>query len=274
MRVSARLTAVVSWRTRAQRVARSVCRRRSRTLRPWSLSLSTLLDGADASASWVAFAERRGRLARRPEARDAAHGSGARDSGPALLGRRRDRASPRSGRGSECDAARALRAGTSLRELPETEQDLIDRPDPQTTLAHATGLRIRFDRCRRCSNSGPQRLVQRLRTGTTRLSSATACVCSRNYPGRPLTMCCSPPICTRATSFVRSEKPWLAIDPKPFVGDRAYDATQHLFNCRQRLLADADSTIRPLRRSAGSGCRTRPAVDVRARSGGAARRLD
>ena len=37
---------------------------------------------------------------------------------------------------------------------------------------------------------------------------------------------------------------WLAIDPKPFIGDRAYDATQHLFNCRSRLLADADSTIR------------------------------
>jgi streptomycin 6-kinase len=24
---------------------------------------------------------------------------------------------------------------------------------------------------------------------------------------------------------------WLAIDPKPFIGDPAYDATQHLFNC-------------------------------------------
>lgn len=36
---------------------------------------------------------------------------------------------------------------------------------------------------------------------------------------------------------------WLAIDPKPFVGDRAYDATQHPFNCQTRLLADTDSTI-------------------------------
>jgi streptomycin 6-kinase len=33
-------------------------------------------------------------------------------------------------------------------------------------------------------------------------------------------------------------EPWLAIDPKPFVGDRAYDATQHLFNCKERLRAD------------------------------------
>jgi streptomycin 6-kinase len=34
------------------------------------------------------------------------------------------------------------------------------------------------------------------------------------------------------------------IDPKPFVGDRAYDATQHLFNCESRLLSDPKATIR------------------------------
>lgn len=32
--------------------------------------------------------------------------------------------------------------------------------------------------------------------------------------------------------------PWLAIDPKPFVGERAYDATQHLLNCSERVRAD------------------------------------
>ncbi|MDJ0787725.1 MAG: aminoglycoside phosphotransferase family protein [Myxococcota bacterium] len=31
---------------------------------------------------------------------------------------------------------------------------------------------------------------------------------------------------------------WLVIDPKPFVGDRCYDATQHLVNCRERMLED------------------------------------
>ena len=39
---------------------------------------------------------------------------------------------------------------------------------------------------------------------------------------------------------------WLVIDPKPFVGDRAYDATQHLFNCKNRVLSDPDATIRRL----------------------------
>lgn len=38
-------------------------------------------------------------------------------------------------------------------------------------------------------------------------------------------------------------EPWLVIDPKPFVGDPAYDATQHLFNCGGRLRSDPCSTI-------------------------------
>ncbi len=38
-------------------------------------------------------------------------------------------------------------------------------------------------------------------------------------------------------------EPWLMIDPKPFVGDPAYDATQHLFNCVERLLAKPNETI-------------------------------
>ncbi len=39
-------------------------------------------------------------------------------------------------------------------------------------------------------------------------------------------------------------EPWLVIDPKPFVGDPAYDATQHLLNCRARLRSDPENTIR------------------------------
>ncbi|HEU5179871.1 MAG TPA: aminoglycoside phosphotransferase family protein [Candidatus Polarisedimenticolia bacterium] len=48
-----------------------------------------------------------------------------------------------------------------------------------------------------------------------------------------------------AGNVLRAQRePWLAIDPKPFVGDRAYDATQHLLNCRARLAADPVATIR------------------------------
>ncbi len=48
-----------------------------------------------------------------------------------------------------------------------------------------------------------------------------------------------------AGNVLRAQRePWLVIDPKPFVGDPAYDATQHLFNCDARLCSDADRTIR------------------------------
>ena len=47
-----------------------------------------------------------------------------------------------------------------------------------------------------------------------------------------------------AGNVLRAQRePWLLIDPKPFVGDRAYDATQHLLNCKSRMLAAAGATI-------------------------------
>jgi streptomycin 6-kinase len=38
----------------------------------------------------------------------------------------------------------------------------------------------------------------------------------------------------------------LVIDPKPFVGDHAYDGTQHLFNCTARMKSNPNETIRRL----------------------------
>jgi streptomycin 6-kinase len=50
-----------------------------------------------------------------------------------------------------------------------------------------------------------------------------------------------------AGNVLRAERePWLVIDPKPFVGDPAYDATQHLFNGYARLRSNPDKTIRRL----------------------------
>ena len=48
-----------------------------------------------------------------------------------------------------------------------------------------------------------------------------------------------------AGNVLRAERePWLVIDPKPFLGDPSYDATQHLFNCHARLRSDPYGTIR------------------------------
>jgi streptomycin 6-kinase len=33
-------------------------------------------------------------------------------------------------------------------------------------------------------------------------------------------------------------EPWLAIDPKPYLGDATYDVLQHMLNCEERLRAD------------------------------------
>jgi streptomycin 6-kinase len=47
-----------------------------------------------------------------------------------------------------------------------------------------------------------------------------------------------------AGNVLRSvREPWLAIDPKPFVGDPAYDATQHLINCEARLSSNPRETV-------------------------------
>lgn len=34
-----------------------------------------------------------------------------------------------------------------------------------------------------------------------------------------------------------AREPWLVIDPRPYVGDPAYDLVQHLLNCVERILA-------------------------------------
>jgi streptomycin 6-kinase len=47
-----------------------------------------------------------------------------------------------------------------------------------------------------------------------------------------------------AGNVLRAQRePWLVIDPKPFVGDPAYDASQHLFNCMTRMIAAPRATI-------------------------------
>jgi streptomycin 6-kinase len=47
-----------------------------------------------------------------------------------------------------------------------------------------------------------------------------------------------------AGNVLRAQRePWLVVDPKPFVGDPAFDATQHLLNCKSRLRSHPRETI-------------------------------
>jgi streptomycin 6-kinase len=48
-------------------------------------------------------------------------------------------------------------------------------------------------------------------------------------------------LCTdlHAENILAAERePWLVIDPKPFIGDPAYDVVQHMLNCDRRLAHD------------------------------------
>ena len=50
-----------------------------------------------------------------------------------------------------------------------------------------------------------------------------------------------------AANVLRSErKHWLVIDPKPFIGDTAYDLVQHLHVCEARLHADPIGMVKRL----------------------------
>jgi len=54
-------------------------------------------------------------------------------------------------------------------------------------------------------------------------------------------------LCTdlHAGNVLRAERePWLIIEPKPYVGDPAYDALQHMLNCTERLTADPSGFAR------------------------------
>jgi streptomycin 6-kinase len=47
-----------------------------------------------------------------------------------------------------------------------------------------------------------------------------------------------------AGNVLRAQRlPWLVIDPKPFIGDPCYDATQHLLNCMDRMHAQPVETV-------------------------------
>lgn len=132
--------------------------------------------------------------------------------------------------------------GISLREVPEHEQDVVVAgllrriwrrpapPHPFRPLAamttHWAAETIASEH--RWSDAGLVREGLRMFDELARPSSDDVLLATDLHAGNVL----------RA-----QREPWLVIDPKPFVGDRAFDATQHLFNCKDRILAAPDATI-------------------------------
>jgi streptomycin 6-kinase len=132
--------------------------------------------------------------------------------------------------------------GTPLRELPEPDQDVVlarllrrlwrvpPAPSPFRPLSamteHWSGETLAD--AERWPDAGLVRDGLRLFEDLPRTAPTTALLATDLHAGNVL----------------RAERePWLVIDPKPFIGDPAYDATQHLLNCRTRLAADPEGTI-------------------------------
>jgi streptomycin 6-kinase len=133
--------------------------------------------------------------------------------------------------------------GTTLRGLPEPEQDVViagllrrlwrtpSQPHPFRPLSEMIAAWIQeslemADRWpdRGLAQAGLQVFEELINTAPSEVLLATD---------------------LHAGNVLRAQRaPWLVIDPKPFLGDPAYDATQHLLNCQERLRANPIGTIR------------------------------
>jgi streptomycin 6-kinase len=208
----------------------------------WSLSLGAPFDGADVSCAWVAPAVRddgtRVVLKLGMPHMEAAHelqGLRFLDGDPTVRLLEAD---------VELNAMllEYCEPGTALRELPEMEQDVVIAdllrrfwrrpvaPHPFRPLSAMTAYWTNE------TIGGASKWLDRglVKEGLRLLE----------YLSRPSTDDVLLATDLHAGNVLRAQRePWLAIDPKPFVGDRAYDATQHLFNCRERMLTAPDATI-------------------------------
>lgn len=210
----------------------------------WSLELGAPYDGPDGGAAWVAPARRRDGstvVLKIPMP----HMEGAHE----LAGLRAWRGDGivRLAAADEASGAMLLERcvpGTPLRDLPEGAQDeviarllrrlwrvaiphAVFRPLTEMTRAWAEGARRR-------AAATP---------GSDRGLLAEALDLFERLPrtaGRSVLLHTD----LHAGNVLRAERePWLAIDPKPFVGDPAYDATQHLLNTPERLRRDPSDAI-------------------------------
>ena len=209
----------------------------------WSLSLGPPFDGSEGSCAWVAPAVRRDGtravLKLCMPHMEAAHELEALrfwdgDGTVRLL---------LSDAGLNAMLLEQCEPGTALRDLPELEQDVVvarllrrlwrrpAAPHPFRPLSAMTAHWA--DETRAAASRWPADggLIQEglgLLEELARSSSDEVLLTTDLHAGNVL----------RA-----QREPWLAIDPKPFVGDRAYDATQHLSNCKSRMLTAPVATI-------------------------------
>ncbi|HZQ85439.1 MAG TPA: aminoglycoside phosphotransferase family protein [Acidimicrobiales bacterium] len=133
------------------------------------------------------------------------------------------------------------RPGAELRGRPESEQHVVvtdllravwavDLPSghPFRPLSAMADYWVECAEARRSADPG------RLDAGLARDGLALFCELSRSGPGDVLLL-----TDLHAGNVLSAQRrPWMLIDPKPYVGDPHYDVTQHLLNCNELLRAD------------------------------------
>ena len=132
--------------------------------------------------------------------------------------------------------------GTTLREQPENEQDQVianllkrlwrplPEPHPFRPLSEMIAVWIK------------ESMEQADRLPDTGLAKEGLHVFEVLLNDAPCDMLLATDL--HAGNVLQAQRePWLVIDPKPFYGDPAYDATQHLLNCKERLHSKPIATI-------------------------------
>jgi len=130
--------------------------------------------------------------------------------------------------------------GTPLRDRPETEQDvviagLLRRLWIEPAEGHC------FQHLRVMCEQWADRFEEKVAAGGTQLDPGLARDGIALFRELPSTAESEVLLCTdlhAGNVLMADREPWLAIDPKPYVGDRTYDPLQHMLNCADRLLAD------------------------------------
>lgn len=138
--------------------------------------------------------------------------------------------------------------GSPLATRPETEQDdVIGSLLPRLWRENPPGQRFRplqlmcdqwADEFERKNASQPVKLDAGLTRDGISLFRTLPASAARNVL-----------LCTdlhAGNVLAAQREPWLAIDPKPYVGDPTYDPLQHLLNCGERLHADPHDLVRRL----------------------------
>lgn len=132
--------------------------------------------------------------------------------------------------------------GFALLSVPETEQDLIiaamlkrlwRKPPPKTFRSLSALVAYWSDETRNARDKWSDPVL--VNEGLQMLKTLAAGTSDGVLLATDL----------HAGNILRAQRePWLMIDPKPFVGDPAYDLTQHLFNCECRLQTEPYELIR------------------------------